>query len=136
MKASILTQLQLTGCPANFRTVCLKASSLGDDHHAVIHSWCPVCKRCVHSPVVQVLVGRFQTPISVEEDGVGDHVSNRGAPTDREVGGASCDRDISGRSRFCRTNRNSSGSERSTDCCGVLSLYVGHKTRPRLTRVA
>lgn len=81
-------------------------------------------------------MGRVETPISVEEDGVGDHVSNRGAPTDREVGGASCDRDIRGRSRFCRTNRNSSGSERSTDCCGVLSLNVGHKTRPRLTRVA
>lgn len=136
MKASILTQLQLTGCPANFRTVCLKASSLGDDHHAVIHSRCPVCKCCVHSPVVQVLGGRIQMPVSVEEDGVGDHMSNRGAPTDREVGGASCDCDISGRSRFCRTNRNSSGSEGSTDCRGVLSLNVGHKTRPCLTRVA
>lgn len=95
------TELQLTSCPANFRTVCLKASTLGDDHHAVIHSRCPVCKHCVHCPVVQVLVGHFQGIVSVEEDGVGEHLPGRSAPADRENGGASRDRDISGRSRSC-----------------------------------
>lgn len=96
-----MTQPQLTSRPANFRAVGLKAAGLGDDHHAVIHSRCPVCKHCVYSAVVQVLVGCFQLIVLVEEDGVGAHLPSRSAPADREVPGASCDRDISGRSWFC-----------------------------------
>lgn len=98
-----MMQLQLTSCPANFRTVGLKALSLGDDHHAVIHSRGPVCKHCVHSPFVQVPVLRFQDIVSVEVDGVGDHLTCCSAPADRDIGGASCDCDISGRGWFCGT---------------------------------
>lgn len=100
-----MKQLQLTSCPANFQTVCLRAASLGDDHHAVIHSRRPVGKRCGCSPVVQVLVGLFQPIVSVEEDGVGEHLPSRSAPADRQVGGASCDCDIGGRSRFWKNSR-------------------------------
>lgn len=58
-----------------------------------------MCKHCVCGPVVQVLVG--QLIVSGEEDSVGVHQPGRSSPAHREVGGASCDCDISGRSRFC-----------------------------------
>lgn len=100
MKLSIMTPHQLTSCLANFCTVCLKGSRPGGDQHAVKQSWCLVCKDEVYRPVVQILVGH-QLTISVEEDVVGDHLPVRSRPAHREVGGASCDCDISDRSRFC-----------------------------------
>lgn len=60
-----------------------------------------MCKHGVCGPVVQALVGHLQLIVLGEEDGVGDHLPGRSSPAHREVGGASCGCDISGRSRFC-----------------------------------
>lgn len=59
-----------------------------------------MCKHCVCCPVVQALVGHLLIVLR-EEDCVGVHLPGRNAPAHREVGGASRDCDISGRSRFC-----------------------------------